>query len=408
MDGAATPVVDLTTSPPAQPNAADSIVLLSSDDEENAPLPSTAVQNDQRRQQMPHWQPAQSNTFGTQPRGLVSVPTHNRPPRYFEQPRAAPTARIGMRGPPQVIVGRNRLAPIQTRQEGENRDFQRVNSLRHVLRVDSTRRRPLLWASLAQRGGAEGDSGVRPIRAQPLPRQSRTWSRAPERYRPRAATAGEEVDDGAIDVEAVDDSQFDENVERYTERMRQTRAEMSDEEETFNEQARQYMTRAMAARFGGDNMPIFPFHPGLQIHHFAGNHDMGPSPFDFVDGDDLADILSFLEANAPPTSTTRQGRAMQPLKLNSLQLELAKKPEFTRSVPETNYRDADPELITSDARQIVCVECKDVLYAQDPIWAPSCGHVFCNSCCEAFKGQYKKCSACGKRTARKNLVHLFP
>ncbi|KAJ1954827.1 hypothetical protein EC988_002221 [Linderina pennispora] len=408
MEGPATPVVDLTNSPPERPNAAENVVLLSSDDE-TAPLPSTTAQHGRNGRPLGHLGSSQQRHPETHRSFASWVAPQNMVSRLYQSSAPTHTARAGMRRPPQVLVGHNRLPPIQSRQEGENHDFQRVNSLRHVLRIDSARRRPRLWTEAQRNSGPEGETGIRPIRAQPLPRQSRTWSRAPERYRPRAATVGEETEDGAIDVEAVDDSMFEESTGRYAEQARQARGDMTDEEEAYEDQARRYMTRAMAARFASENLPIFPFHPGLQIHHFAGNHDIGPSPFDFFDGDDMADIISFIEANAPPAQpSSRRGREMQPLKLNSLQLDLAKLPEYTRAVPEPNFRDADMGLVTCDSSQIVCVECKDALYAQDPIWAPSCGHVLCNSCYDAFKGQYKKCAACGKRTAKKNLVHLFP
>ncbi|KAJ2720305.1 hypothetical protein GGI07_004681 [Coemansia sp. Benny D115] len=92
--------------------------------------------------------------------------------------------------------------------------------------------------------------------------------------------------------------------------------------------------RANAGRRGarGPGM-IFPFHPGLLPHHFL-PRNARMNPFDFFPGEDISDLLTFLEANGPPPPSAPLPPPLPPLELTKQQEELASTQEYSRKVPE--------------------------------------------------------------------------
>ncbi|KAJ2482116.1 hypothetical protein IWW56_001261 [Coemansia sp. RSA 2131] len=147
---------------------------------------------------------------------------------------------------------------------------------------------------------------------------------------------------------------------------------------------------------------VFPFHPGMMPQHVRGNHI---TPFDFFPGEDISNILSFLEATTP-APPARPMAPLQPLKLSKRQEELALQPEYSRKVPAANFRD-ETELPTADSLEIVCTHCSSSLFDKEPVWAPACGHTMCNSCVDAITGASRACTACKKRVVKKSLVRLY-
>ncbi|KAJ2237202.1 hypothetical protein H4R99_003818 [Coemansia sp. RSA 1722] len=156
-------------------------------------------------------------------------------------------------------------------------------------------------------------------------------------------------------------------------------------------------------------LPFFPFHPGLIPHHFRRRGNGRVSPFDFFPGEDLGDLLAFIDANAPAAPSAPPQPPLPPLRLTKQQQELAKSSSYTRAVPDANYRDAPRQEteMPSDAMEIVCTLCENTLFEKEPAWASTCGHVICNSCYVDFAGASKTCSACSKRMVKSKLVHLF-
>ncbi|KAJ2160281.1 hypothetical protein GGF46_002393 [Coemansia sp. RSA 552] len=128
-------------------------------------------------------------------------------------------------------------------------------------------------------------------------------------------------------------------------------------------------------------------------------------PFDFFPGEDISNLLSFLEA-ATPAPPVRPMAPMPPLKMSKRQEELAGLPDYSRRVPRANYRDAS-EPVLPEALEIVCAQCTATLLDKEPAWAPTCGHVLCNTCVETFTSASRACAACKKRVLKKSLVHLF-
>ncbi|PIA12924.1 hypothetical protein COEREDRAFT_83805 [Coemansia reversa NRRL 1564] len=148
---------------------------------------------------------------------------------------------------------------------------------------------------------------------------------------------------------------------------------------------------------------IFPF-PGMVPPHMrAAAHNI--TSFDFFPGEDISNLLSFLEATTP-APPVRPMTPMRPLRLTKRQEELASLPDFSRKVPNANYRDAS-EALTPDSLEIVCTQCSGTLFDKLAVWAPTCGHVLCSSCVDAFTSASKTCTACKKRVLKKSLVHLF-
>ncbi|KAJ2501831.1 hypothetical protein GGH96_001592 [Coemansia sp. RSA 1972] len=147
---------------------------------------------------------------------------------------------------------------------------------------------------------------------------------------------------------------------------------------------------------------VFPFHPGMVPQHVRGNHI---TPFDFFPGEDISNILSFLEATTP-APPVRPMAPLQPLKLSKRQEELSLQPDFSRKVPAANFRD-ETELPTADSLEIVCTHCSSSLFDKEPVWAPTCGHTMCNSCVDGITGASRACTACKKRVVKKSLVRLY-
>ncbi|KAJ1805421.1 hypothetical protein LPJ75_005317 [Coemansia sp. RSA 2598] len=169
-------------------------------------------------------------------------------------------------------------------------------------------------------------------------------------------------------------------------------------------------TRDGSRRRSGSQRPVFPFHPGLIPHHFRRGASGRISPFDFFHSEDIGDLLAFIDANAPAPPPQPPQPPLPALRLTKQQQELAKKDDYTRTVPDANYRDAPRDaaaLSSPEAMEIVCTLCEGTLYEKEPAWASSCGHVICNACYGDFSGASKLCSACSKRMVKSRMVHLF-
>ncbi|KAJ1652924.1 hypothetical protein GGF38_005249, partial [Coemansia sp. RSA 25] len=160
---------------------------------------------------------------------------------------------------------------------------------------------------------------------------------------------------------------------------------------------------------------FLPFHTGILSHHHMQHRRRAQrrqdrngsiNHLDFFPGEDLGDLLSFLEANAPPPPPSRPMSPARPVKLTKLQEELSANPDYSRRVPDVNYRDS-AETPTGKSLEIVCTQCTGSLFDKEHIWATSCGHVICNACVEAFAGASKSCGACKKRVMKRSLVHLY-
>ncbi|KAJ2909965.1 hypothetical protein GGI21_001346, partial [Coemansia aciculifera] len=158
---------------------------------------------------------------------------------------------------------------------------------------------------------------------------------------------------------------------------------------------------------------FLPFHTGiLSNHHLRQRHRRGRqnrngagiNHLDFFPGEDLSDLLNFLEANAPPPPPSRPMSPTRPIKLTKLQEELTANTDYSRRVPDANFRDS-AETLTAKSLEIVCTQCTGSLFDKENIWATSCGHVICNACVDAFPGASKSCGACKKRVLKKSLVH---
>ncbi|KAJ2877525.1 hypothetical protein H4R27_006177 [Coemansia aciculifera] len=175
-------------------------------------------------------------------------------------------------------------------------------------------------------------------------------------------------------------------------------------------------------RYTAAHEPTFflPLHTGILSHHHHMQQQRrraqrrhgrdggsgGINHLDFFPGEDLGDLLSFLEANAPPPPPSRPLSPARPIKLTKLQEGLVANPDYSRKVPEANFRDST-ETLTSKSLEIVCTQCTSSLFDKEHIWATPCGHVICNACVETFASASKSCSACKKRVLKKSLVHLF-
>ncbi|KAJ1964586.1 hypothetical protein GGI12_001329 [Dipsacomyces acuminosporus] len=428
------------------------------------------------------------------------------------------------------------LPPIRAPGVSEAPGPERISTLRELLYVPNSRRvrrnshssrsssrrqppplgRPPAIANAMRHSGEEPvePGAYRPIRGTSLlpDERRRQWSRAnvaaAREHRhvrpfPRpsiSAALGEETIDGAIDVEGVDDSHYEEEANEYRSRREQadidldqmgdddmeydysssgdrgvgfgdmqTAEEYDDDEEEDDDddneegsggpdprtrptreafmrwlmnsrlgsafagreenlvaQLEQQLANGMAGGEGGDvsvvgeqprvrsrrgrprqsRFPfIFPFHPGLGSHHFQRSSANGLTPLDFFPSDDLSELLAFLDASAP-AAPSRPLSPLPPLKLSKRQEELAATDEYTRKVPDINYRDAtDPP--TPDSLEIICTFCDQTLYDKEPVWASKCGHMLCNTCVDEITGASKTCKACKKKIAKKSLVHIF-
>ncbi|KAJ2775043.1 hypothetical protein IWQ57_000564 [Coemansia nantahalensis] len=177
---------------------------------------------------------------------------------------------------------------------------------------------------------------------------------------------------------------------------------------------RQEAQRAMAERVRAGGMGggpggrragfVFPFNPGMVPPHMR-NGQGHITPFDFFPGEDISALLTYLEATTPaPVAPAVAPPA--PLKMSKHQTELAGQPDYTRAVPAANFRDStDP--VESDHLEIVCVQCEATLFDKEPIWAPSCGHILCNTCVEGVTAATKTCTACRKRSKKTTFVRLY-
>ncbi|KAJ2244365.1 hypothetical protein GGI13_006250 [Coemansia sp. RSA 455] len=175
-------------------------------------------------------------------------------------------------------------------------------------------------------------------------------------------------------------------------------------------------------RYTAAHEPTFflPLHTGILSHHHHLRQQRrraqrrhgrdggsgGINHLDFFPGEDLGDLLSFLEANAPPPPPSRPLSPARPIKLTKPQEGLVANPDYSRKVPEANFRDST-ETLTSKSLEIVCTQCTSSLFDKEHIWATPCGHVICNACVETFASASKSCSACRKRVLKKSLVHLY-
>ncbi|KAJ1769306.1 hypothetical protein LPJ74_004133, partial [Coemansia sp. RSA 1843] len=169
-----------------------------------------------------------------------------------------------------------------------------------------------------------------------------------------------------------------------------------------------YNTRGRRAR----GAYIFPFHPGLIQHGLiqrGGGGGAGSgrfNPLDYYANDDIDSLLSFLDATTPAPPPSRPLSPLEPIKLTANQEKLAASDEYSRQVPQANFRD-NVHTSTGDDMEIVCTQCTGSLFEKEAIWAPKCGHIMCNQCVEGITGATKTCTACKKRIAKKTLVHVY-
>ncbi|KAJ2710967.1 hypothetical protein H4R19_003483 [Coemansia spiralis] len=282
---------------------------------------------------------------------------------------------------------------------------------------------------------------ILPGQRQQRRRRGRTNSNQQQQQRQQnersVSRAGRETADGAIDVEDVEEGSVVDSGDSYDdedigegEYMSATDDEDDDDAGAGGQPQRPGMqagqavveylirrqeTRRMVAnglRAGGtENGPggrrpgfMFPFHPGMVPPLMRGSQGQF-TPFDFFPGEDISSLLTYLEATTPAPAT-RPMAPPPPLKLSKTQAELAVQPDYTRAVPSANFRDwADP--IAPDALEIVCIQCTTTLFDKEPVWAPTCGHILCNTCVEGITAASKACVACRKRTKKTSLVRLY-
>lgn len=242
----------------------------------------------------------------------------------------------------------------------------------------------------------------------------------------RRTTRGE-----VIDVEDIDDSNYNEHRRDRQFQGRFIEAVVSDNEveEYDQEEDRDDEGSADEDITSMYQPPIhhrhphgyfLPVHPDFisQRHNPMGNrpshrarrflHD-GYGALDLFAEENMTELMQFLEANRPP-SPQRSYEPLPSLKLSMQQEKLAASSGFTRTVPSANSRDVDHEGdVDSDSAEILCTKCEDPLMdGKDAhIWAPPCGHIICNSCADFTTGTYKKCTACHKQIRKTTLTQLF-
>ncbi|KAJ2454063.1 hypothetical protein EV183_001786 [Coemansia sp. RSA 2336] len=253
------------------------------------------------------------------------------------------------------------------------------------------------------------------------------------------SAAGRETADGAIDVEEVEEEEDEEGTEVsdtsyiddedmadviddveldgvMDEADYDSESEAMRPDETASQTIMDYlMMRREGQRMMSGFMPAHdaqgmrgrpPFmyqFPHMMSQHMRTNSHI--TPFDFFPGEDISNLLSFLEATTPAPPTRPMPR-LEPLKLSKRQEELAALPDFSRKVPRANFRDATTPP-APDTLEIVCTACAASLFDKEPIWAPTCGHIICNACVAAITGASRNCTACKKRIFKKSLVHLY-
>ncbi|KAJ2840665.1 hypothetical protein J3B02_006190, partial [Coemansia erecta] len=123
-------------------------------------------------------------------------------------------------------------------------------------------------------------------------------------------------------------------------------------------------------RRNGGQHPMYPFHPGLLQHHYRRSGSGRISPFDFFHGEDIGDLLAFIDANAPVTPVAPPQPPLPPLRLTKQQQELAKTGSYTRTVPDANFRDAPRDataaLLSAETVEIICTLCEGTLCEKEP------------------------------------------
>ncbi|KAJ2845679.1 hypothetical protein IWW36_004685 [Coemansia brasiliensis] len=357
------------------------------------------------------------------------------------------------------------LPPINRRDPNEYGRPERITTLRDILSTRSSRQRSRSIVLARQRAGLHfqpgnvpgtlvphvlphtGDEPVEagvyyPIRARAvLPGQRQRQQqrqRASDSSAAPVTAAGRETADGAIDVEEVEeegtevsdtsyiDEDDDEDMEGVIDDIEldgamdesdyDSESEAMRPDETASQTIMDYlMMRREGQRMMSGFMPahdaqgmrgrpafMYQF-PQMMSQHMRTNSHI--TPFDFFPGEDISNLLSFLEATTP-APPTRPMPPLEPLKLSKRQEELAALPEFSRKVPRANFRDASTPP-AADTLEIVCTTCSASLFDKEPIWAPTCGHIICNACVAAITGASRNCTACKKRIFKKSLVHLY-
>ncbi|KAI9468042.1 hypothetical protein IWW42_003727 [Coemansia sp. RSA 1085] len=271
--------------------------------------------------------------------------------------------------------------------------------------------------------------------------QQQQQQRASDSAAAPASAVGRETADGAIDVEEVaeevaeeeegtevsdasyiddedmadviDDAELDEAIDESD---YGSESEAMRPDETASQTIMDYlMMRREGQRMMSGFMPahdaqgmrgrppyMYQF-PHMMPQHMRTNSHI--TPFDFFPGEDISNLLSFLEATTP-APPTRPMPPLEPLKLSKRQEELAALPDFSRKVPRANFRDATTPP-AADTLEIVCTTCSASLFDKEPIWAPTCGHIICNACVAGIAGASRNCTACKKRIFKKSLVHLY-
>ncbi|KAJ2004305.1 hypothetical protein GGI04_001508 [Coemansia thaxteri] len=365
------------------------------------------------------------------------------------------------------------LAPIRNLSPAERRRPERIATLREVLATRGSRRRSAARPSAAaptfviasrqpHTGHEPVEPGVyRPIRTHALLPHERLSRREDPGAAAAAAaplppsSAGRLLRDGTVSVDDVDDSAYAASAGAERRRMEEgggssggARAHWRyiDEGDSSPSDSSDGASDGSPAAAGSahrtwwgpaagirDGFHLraaaamgFPPHMaamGFISHHMHGHRHRlahGPrrhaaaaraiSAFDFFPGEDLGDLLSFLDASAPPPPPSRPLSPAPPLRLSKQQEELAALPAFSRRVPDANFRDAPsapPDAPPSKALEIVCIQCADPLTDRDNVWATPCGHVMCSACVAAIAGSSKACAACKRRFMKKGLVQLY-
>ncbi|KAJ2543591.1 hypothetical protein EV175_005967 [Coemansia sp. RSA 1933] len=289
------------------------------------------------------------------------------------------------------------------------------------------------------------------LRQQQLQRQRQLQQSRSRSTSEAVALEGRETADGAIDVEEVDETTYNNQQARRAQQQQSEEVEFrgiirgagaesddsdrdyvygdyEDEDRSSPMDGMDYEDIAMdedmmqnslmllqhrtpRRRGRGDNGRgaheafIFPFHPGLIPHGLMQRGGGGGrfNPMDYYGNEDIGNLLSFLEATTPAQPPSRPLTPLEPLKLSANQAKLAESDDYSRRVPQANFR----ETAAAGRLEIVCTQCTGSLYEREAIWAPSCGHILCNPCVDGISGASKTCTACKKRISKKSLVHVY-